>query len=439
MILEGTKTAENGTAQIGSKGVKVEETREAMRLRRPGFISRIRTLILVLLGGLFVAGLFCTPVQTEKELMYRPSKYACPVTPNLFPEQERLDGVIRFTFPENARGIPAGHKFDETQKLVAQRISIALLSPDGKDVEIRFTWTGATFVRPNIDWGVHSGTFIIKADGNPNCFFLGLRAGLPGNIPCKEFLLAIPAGVEVKEVVFSNLGGEYRSKNCPMPELEKEIDSAYQESRQNPKDEAKTTLFLSLLEKAIPKYECIPKAGGEPVPAWYLADFQNIENWLTFLDKKLKENNNYALKVFAEFMPTAGGIWGEMMVYQIWPILHDRPIFVLENWEGIREFRGTLLESLYFNPPGSDIELISIYQDIAKKDPKYKVACDEIIETTKETQKKIRLSQARFLETDEVARLQERFSRLVLFKFDQVAIVINAADMIERGADRDPI
>lgn len=351
----------------------------------------MKALTSVLLGGLFMTNPFCTPCQAEEEHICYPSKYACPVTPNLFPEQERLDEMIRFAFPENSQGIPAGQKFSETQKLVAQRISIALLSPEGKDVEIRFTWTGATFVQPYIDWGVHSGTFIVRADGAPNCFFLGPPAGLPGNIPCKEFLLAIPSGVEVKEVAFSNLGGEYVSKNCPMPELEVEINKAYQESRQNPKDEAKTTLFLSLLEKAIPEYECVPRPGGRPVPAWRLADFQNIDKWLDFLNEKVKENNNYALKVFAEFMPTAAnGMWGEIMVDQIWPILHDRPIFVLENWESIREFRETILESLYFNPPGSDIELINIYQEIAKKNPEYRTACDEVIKTIQDTQKKIR-------------------------------------------------
>jgi hypothetical protein len=350
----------------------------------------MKASISVLLAGLFVTCLYCIASQSKEERICYPSKYACPVTRNLYPEQERIGEIIKFTFPENAQEISSGQKFSETQKLVAQRISIALLSPEGKEVEIRFTWTGAIFDQPYIDWGVHSGTFIVKTDGNPNCFFLGPRAGLPGNIPCKEFVLEIPPGVEVKEVAFSNLGGEYVSKNCPMPELEKEISDAFQASRQNPKDQERTTLFLSLLEKAIPKYECISKAGGAPVPAWWLADFQNRLDWIDFLYEKLKENNNYALKVFAEIMPTATGIFGEMMADQIWPVLHDRPMFMLENWDSIREFRERILESLYFNPPGSDIELINIYQEIAKKHPEYRAACDEIIEATKDTKKKIR-------------------------------------------------
>jgi hypothetical protein len=314
------------------------------------------------------------------------------VTPDLFPELEKTADALRFIFPENALEFPINKVGDI--KSVARRISIALVAADRKDCEIAFKWIGAVFAgigdSPRIDWGVHSGILVVKGDGNPHCFFLGPLAGLPANIPCKEFQLAVPPGVEVKEVAFSSLGGEYISKSCPMPELEKEINSAYQESRQDPKDKEKATLFLSLLEKSIPKYECIPKKGGLPVPAWWLADLKNRIDWIEFLYEKLKENNNYALKVFAEIMPTASGVFGEMMVDYIWPILHDRPRFVLENWESIREFRETLLESLYFNPPGSDIELINIYREIAKEDSKYQAACDEIIETTKATQKKIR-------------------------------------------------
>ena len=342
--------------------------------RYPMRILRTEALLIYCSASLCLA---IWPVEAQVKAQ-RPNRYACPVTANLFPEQERSADTIRFFFPENAEEIPAARVLDF--RTVAQRISITLTKSDGKDVEIAFKWKGSVYKTPRIDWGEHSGSFIVKSDGNPNCYFLGPSAGLPGNIPCVEFSLTIPPGVKVKEVLFSNLGGEYVSQDCPMPELEKQIRKAYEDSQLTPQDEVKTNRFISLLEKAIPEYECIPKEGGNPIMALFLVDFGTIYDWIDYLYQRVYETNDSALRVFAGiFDKIPGGVLAETMDDQIWKILHDRPLFILKNWPDIRNCKRNILDSRWLQSPNSNFEMIEIYRDIARKEPNYKSACDEII------------------------------------------------------------
>lgn len=312
-----------------------------------------------------------------QEKPQRPSKYACPVTANLFPLQERSADTLKFTFPDNEVETPAGKGVDFSS--VAQRISIALLTPDGKEVEIPFRWNGSVFTNPRIEWGGHSGSFIVKGDGSQNCFLLGTYAGLPGNIPCVEFSLTIPPGVEVKDVHFSSLYSEYVSRDCPMPELGRQIKEAYEDSRLNPIDEARTAKFISLLERAIPEYDCIPKGGGRPAPALHMVDLNDQLDWINHLYKKVEETNESALRVYAGIYDISGGIVSEMMDDQIWRIIHDRPQFILENWRFIKGHKHNILESHWMQNPKSNADAIEIYRNIATKEPKHKPACDEII------------------------------------------------------------
>jgi hypothetical protein len=324
-----------------------------------------KTLFIILSNSL------CVIASLEaQEKAIRPNKYACPVTANLFPEQERSADTIKFVFPENAAEIPAGKAKDFSR--VAQRISIALMTSDGKDVDITFKWKGAVYTNPWIDWGINSGSFIVKGDGSQNCFFLGPSAGLPGNIPCVEFSLTIPPNVEVREVRLSSLRSEYVSQDCPMPELERQIREAYEDSRQTPQDEVKTARFISLLEKAIPKYDCI-------VPALFLVDLESIMNWVDYLYQKVDETNKSALMVFAGIFDISSGVVSEIMSDLIWEVLHDRPMFILENWTSIRDYKWNILSSRWLQSPDSNTEMIEIYRDTARKEPKYKSSCDEII------------------------------------------------------------
>ena len=359
-------------------------------------ILRPRTLFIALSMSLCAI----TGIKAQDKAL-RPSKYACPVTANLFPEQEKLADTIRFFFPENAEEIPNARVLDF--KTVAQRISITLTKSDGKDVEIAFKWKGSVYKTPRMDWGEHSGSFMVKTDGSPNCYFLGVAAGLPGNIPCVEFALTIPPGVDVKEVLFSNLGGEYVSRDCPMPELEKQIREAYEDSRLTPQNEVKTNRFISLLEKAIPEYECIPKGGGNPTPALFLVGSKAIYDWTSYLYQKVYEINDSALRVFAGIFDICQGHLGEIMSDQIWEVLHDKPLFILKNWASIKNYKTTILESRWQQSPNSNIEMVDIYRDIAVKEPRYKSAYDEIISILSEKEPTGVLAQEKIIRPEELA------------------------------------
>jgi hypothetical protein len=294
----------------------------------------------------------------------RPSKYACPVTANLSPRQERAGSMLRFIFPEELL----------TSEKAARRISIALVSSNGKDVEIPFIWT---------DVGPYYGSFIVRADGSPNCYFLDGYAGLPGNVPCVEFSLDIPPGIEVKEVSFSSLGGEYVSRNCPMPELGKEIMKAYEESRLNPQDATKTARFITLMEKALPEYDCVQKTGWGPVPAWCLIDEDNLDtivSLIQYLYEKVGEANESALRVFAGMFDHADGVISEMMADQIWEVMHDKPLFILKVWPDIRNYRRNIVLISSGLQDIDDVHnMAEIYREVAKNELKYKSACDEIV------------------------------------------------------------
>ena len=317
--------------------------------------------------------------RLEAQFNMRPSQSACPVIADLFPTQVRSDDILKYLFPGNSE-IPIDKAGDLSR--VAQRISIALLAPGGEDIEITFYWKSAVFINPEIGWGVSSGSFLVKGDGKPNCFFLGYSAGLPVDIPCAEFYFRIPPGVEIKEVLFSSLAcEEYISEDCPMPELERQIGEAFLDSLRRPQDEMKTKKFISLMEKAIPEYRCFSRYSGHPVPALFLADLASIWNWLDYLYQKMDEMNDDALRVFAGIYDkhTSGGVLSEVMADHIEKIMHDRPLYILNNWPEIRTYKRNILESRSLWGLTGTTGLIAIYTDIAIKAPKYKAACDEII------------------------------------------------------------
>ena len=292
----------------------------------------------------------------EKTLL--PDDLACPVTPNLFPEQIQGAGSIRFIFPMNA--IPC-------------RISIALIHPENRDVDVKYSWMGILF------WGTYSGVFVSKGNGKPNCFFFD-RADIPVNVACREFTLKVPEGIRVLEVAFSSLSSEKPEVLCPMPELENEIDRAYSDCELDLNDKNKASVLIQLLERATPKYDC-RGPHPRPVPAWWLANHEGPWRWIHYLYDKVLENNNEALLVYEKFLATSDGAFAEVMSEQMWGFLHDRPLFILENWTGIENNKEWVLIARPWPSQGNKniSEMIEIYRDIAIKEPKYKSACDEII------------------------------------------------------------
>jgi len=313
---------------------------------------------------LFIALWFslCVIASLEaQEKTLRPNDLACPVTANLYPELLRRTDFIRFIFPADA---------------VPRRISIALINPDNKDISIEYRWVG------NGKWGIKTGFFVANGEGKTNCFFLGYHTGIPENIPCKEFILFIPEKILAKEIAFSSLPSEKPIVLCPMPELEQEINEAYVACGLNPKDESKASLLIQLLEKITPRYDCRRPFDSEPVPAWWMASKGASDRWIDYLYHKVLENNADALRVYVKFFETSDGHIAEEMSEQMWRILKDRPLLILENWNGIEvNKKWVLMCRPWPSQGGSPLisEMIEIYKDIARKEPKYKSACDDII------------------------------------------------------------
>jgi len=292
----------------------------------------------------------------------QPSKYACPVTANIFPEKEEHDGLIKYTFPQDA---------------VARRISISLLSiPNGRMVDVGYDWIGRE------GWGKYSGVFTVEADGNPNCFFLGVEAGIPENIPLREFLLRIPVGVQLKDATFSSLPSELVSTTCPMPELQKEINEVYEGHLLNPADQNTVSRLIRLLERLIPTYDCRRSIDYRFVPAWWMADNKDAENWIRFVYRQVLANNKAALKLYMEFFVTSDGYIAAGMTYFLRDILQSQPSFILENWPDLQSHKEGILNVIRF--VYMDEETITgmrkVYQDAMLKEPKYTAACKEILE-----------------------------------------------------------
>jgi hypothetical protein len=291
----------------------------------------------------------------------RPSKNACPVTANLFPEQRRRTDFIRFLFPN---------------KSIPRRISIALAPSENLDSPIEFRWTGEE------DWGVVTGFLTVNGEGRTDCFSLAWRnTSVPENVACKEFILFIPESIQVKEIHFSSLPSEQPQVLCPMPELEQEINEAYKAWGADPKDANRSSRLIGLLERITPKYDCRRSFDSEPVPAWWLADHESKWLWIDFLYNRILDNDPDALRVYVKFYDDSSGAIAEVMSENLWTIFKDRPLLILENWSMIKDDPEWPLMYRPWPPSGSiSINgMVEIYSDIAIKEPKYRSACDEII------------------------------------------------------------
>jgi len=289
----------------------------------------------------------------------RPSKDACPVTANLFPEQRRRTDFTRFIFPDGA---------------IPRRVSIALANPEKKDFPIEFRWTGEE------RWGVLTGFLMVNGEGRTDCFSLE-NTGIPANVACKEFILFIPESIPVTEIYFSSLPSERPQELCPMPELEPEINEAYKAWEAEPKEVSRSSRLTHLLERITPKYDCRRSFDSEPVPAWWLADHESPWRWIDFLHNRILDNDPEALRVYVKFYDNSSGAFAEVMSENLWAIFKDRPLLILENWSMIKDDPEWPLMYRPWPPSGniSINEMIEIYQDIAVKEAEYRAKCWEII------------------------------------------------------------
>lgn len=290
----------------------------------------------------------------------QPSKDACPVIADILPRQCENDGTISFLFPQNT---------------LIRRIFITLKNPIVcQSVDVAFTWVGVG------NWGRVAGILVVKSDGGPNCFFLGNESGIPPDIPVDKFQLKIPPGVELKEVVFSRLLSGPVTTICPMPDLEKEINSAYDIWKSNPIEEKIIDNLLRVLEKAIPRYDCRREIDSEPVPAWWLADYRSNDNWIAFMTTVLDAGYAPALRLFMEFFRTSDGYIAEGMTWQIVKMINSDPIFILENWGDLKNYKESVFGIRKFLGQDDIDRLTTMYRDISHTKPSFSSACAEIIE-----------------------------------------------------------
>ncbi len=315
-------------------------------------MMRIRTLTFIIL--------ICVTLSCLDGQSYLPNEYACPVTPTLFPEKKQHDCLLAYTFAQNS---------------VAKRISISLVgTPDRQYVDVKFTWIGEE------GWGERVGVFCVKVDGNPNCYFLGIEANIPENIPLKEFRLQLPTGVHLKELSFSSLPSELVSVTCPMPQLEKEIKKAFRDWQSHPEDEDLAQKLIGLLQKTIPRYDCRRAMDYKPVPAWWLADDETIANSIGFMKALLDAKSASVLRLFMEFYDTSDGYIAVGLAGQIMKMLNSDPMFILMNWDVLKEYKESIFGVRYIIKSDDVAKLTTLFLDIGLAEPNFKSICEEIIE-----------------------------------------------------------
>jgi|WetSurSiteA1Bulk_404760.scaffolds.fasta_scaffold07907_1 hypothetical protein len=173
---------------------------------------------------------------------------------------------------------------------------------------------------------------------------------------------------------------------CPMPELGKEINKAYDAWKLMP-NEINTINLLSGLEKAIPKYDCRRKIDKAPVPAWWLADYQSIENWIDFLSSVIDNHFSPALRIFMDFFITADGYIAEEMTWQMIKMIRSDPIFILENWTAVRPYQEAVYGIRHMLEPEDIDDIAMMYKKISAEEPLLYAACLEIIDGLRKRKK----------------------------------------------------
>lgn len=218
-------------------------------------------LFLILITQLSV---FSVALKAEEVNTY-PNINASPISENLFPTKVIENGVTIYQF----------HTVS-----ITRRIGISLHSFEKTKVKAGFTW-----IPDDISWGNQSGYFTVNTNEGTNCFFLGAYAGIPENVSAKEFQLHISTDIQIENVVFSSLPSERAIQQCPMPKLENEIQIAYEKCKLTHNAAKDAKVFVSLLKKAMYKYDCRRDFDYEPVPAWYLTKGEKVDEWFDLLSK----------------------------------------------------------------------------------------------------------------------------------------------------------
>ena len=172
---------------------------------------------------------------------------------------------------------------------------------------------------------------------------------------------------------------EARLAKCPMPDLEREINETLKIYALDQKNPETVHCLFRLLSRTIPSYDCRRDYDSAPIPAWWMANDDSIDNWLAFIIGQVKNNDPTALKLFMRFYAISDGFWAETLSFRLLEVLFGQPRFVLQCWMDIREFSEKISDAQRFESLEGTTRLINLYSDIGMKYKKLKSASEELI------------------------------------------------------------
>jgi len=229
---------------------------------------------------------------------------ACPLTTSIDPQSI---GISARHHPEALRsalacsssiGWSATSDGDEVwlsfgRDTIIRRLSVALSSSSSPSSTcmVAFRWIpwSTKISKRRVRWKHVSGEFLVQADGEPHCFFLGYHAGIPENVATGRLILVLPVGTTLHSLRFSTAPSDRSPTACPKPEYYARVKKAFSECLQHPGDKRRVDEFVGLLTPRMEKYDC--RRSYEPVPAWWLCgylphnecSYQDLYDWFGFL------------------------------------------------------------------------------------------------------------------------------------------------------------
>jgi hypothetical protein len=264
---------------------------------------------------LFLLLILSSSILWASENKYYSNSSACPVEALTIPIKifatHKVD-ILSEIVTGKDRMQWGGQNDDEDIRLifnkgtVVRRFQISLKNSNSNNiVPIETTW-----IPQDSSWGNKTGNFYVKPDGQTYCFFLGYHAQIPENVAVQEMDFHIPTGFVLQKLAFSEKPSEATMASCPMPDLQYEINNAYDDCIKNPNDMEKEKQFVSLFKKALYSYGCRRTYDYEPVPAWWLCDYKDTSKWLKLLSQL---NSVEAKKLFGStlFRSTLDGEFAE--------------------------------------------------------------------------------------------------------------------------------
>lgn len=165
-----------------------------------------------------------------------------------------------------------------------------------------------------------------------------------------------------------------------MPRLERDIRESFMKMKYDPGNLGNIEQLIRLLSKTIPRYDCRRDYDDRPVPAWWLANDDEVNEWLDFARWQAGKDNRSAFVLLVGFYATSDGYIREGLSYRLLEFLSDMPLLVLRSWPEIREHGERILNATRYQDGEKNLRMIDIYRKIQSESPEYTSECAEIIQ-----------------------------------------------------------